>query len=126
MPSVTSYTICDICGERHPRGAAHIWKTETKSDAPVPVPIPAKAVTGNGSVNSPRRRTKRAASLSTSPAAVVRSEKKDAGAGESPAPVHAHIPRYDPNCASCQAARIGELERVRKHRERRAKEKTDG
>src|SRR5688572_9516577 len=69
MASATAYSICDLCGERHARGAPHIWKTP-RSDAYEGTVKP-EAV--GGSINSPRRQ-----------AATPRVEKSNAGPGESP------------------------------------------
>jgi hypothetical protein len=118
MVSATAYSICDICGERHARGAPHVWKdAASKSSAPAPSSIPAEpAKRGSGSVNSPRRRSEGRAEAQLK----VRSEKRDAGAGESPAPptVDEDTPTFDPNCPSCVKRKAIDEARVKRYRAR--------
>lgn len=113
MQSATAYSICSICGERHARGAPHVWKDAApKSNAVRPEAKPP----GGGSVNSPRRQPRKGRDQ----------EKRDAGPGESPGATLPNVARggaliAPPNeCAYCDARRAYTAERMRKSRKKDA------
>lgn len=114
MQSATAYSVCDICKERHPRGAQHIWK-----DALTPSNGGEREATASPiatAVNSPHRQPRKGRDQ----------EKRDVGPGESPGAVLPNVARGGAliappgQCDYCDARRAYTADRMRKSRKKEA------